>query len=383
MKLRLLILLAASFVHADDTAMIAAQVKAAVVSGSAVTLPCRATPYSITSPIILPKNLSNTTAKGTVRLLGESNSCVTLTAPNTFPKGRCLVEFDTSHTGRLLGAEIGDITFQEPNVDDVRSICYLYSVASKPITVNNVTNERAEGMYIHDNIYMGSNAFTHYHVSLDGECFYCLVVFNGMNDARGNPIRYDTRMIKIDDCYWPQVPFNEACGFYGSILSNNTVVGNRGGYATIFQGRLANSTLQYSFANGAHGGFLDSIGFDISNSWGAKLSHVGSEGLGDNPEVRVTNTTQSEFEFIGLGVPNDQGFGFGDGMQLINSSHNTVSHISGSPYPEQAWSSLAKGVFCKIRLDVNSHQNHLTDIHLTNNKDICSINPDNTVEGWQ
>lgn len=387
-KISLFLLLAASVAHADDTALIAAQVKAATVSGSAVTLPCRATSYSITTPIIIPKNLNNTSAKGIVRFLGENNSCVTLTAPNTFPKGRCLIEFDQTKTGRLLGAEIGGITFIEPNVDDVHSWCYRYSAANEPVTVTNVTNERAEGLYIHDNIYMGSNAFTHNHTILEGECFYCRIENNGQNNARGNPIKYETRMMKIDDCYWPSLPFNEACGFYGSILSNNTVVGNRGGYAAIFQGRLANSTLEYSFANGVRGGFLDSIGFDISNSWGAKVSHIGSEGLGDSPDVRVTNTSQSDFEYIGLGVPNDQGFGFGDGFQFINSSHNTLSHVSGSPYVQQAWEAISTatvplGSLCKIRLDANSHSNTLKDIHFTGNSDVCSINLDNTVEDWK
>lgn len=305
-------------------------------------IPCGS--YFISTPIILPRSTSNTLSNQVVNLRGESKHCVTITGTAGFPTGRALIEWDQSASNRTMSQTIQGITFVEPAVDGVGSIHYQYTPTNSPASALNATNERLERLTLRDIEFRGSNGFNPYHFYLEGDCFNCTLENVYWDDARasggafaGANNVYETIGIKTDTCYTSTAPSNETCGFLDGRIINVGHIGNRGGYTELFQGRLNRGVMESAFCNGVRGGLSNSHCYEITNSYQAVFTNISTEGLGGAAEIQCTNSVQLKFYNVGIGAPNNQGFGIGDGMDFVGCSQNQFWSSSANSSAQNAF----------------------------------------------
>lgn len=298
--------------------------------------------YMISTPIILPRG-TNTVSNGVVDVEGESKNCVTIQGTGAF-SGSGMFQWAQGSSVRTLSQTITDLTLVEPAVDQTWGIYYKYTATNTPVTTANATNERMERLVLRNIEFRGNNQYQPYHIYLQGDCFNCTIenvywddvrasggAFSGVNNV------YDTVGINIDTCYTSSAPGNETCGFLDSSLVNIGHIGNRGGYTAGFQGRLNRANIESAFCNGVRGGFSNSNCFAITNSYQFVLTNVSTEGFGGAPEILCTNSVQGKWYNIGIGAPNNQGYGIGDGMDWNGCSQNQLWSTTANTSAQNAW----------------------------------------------
>lgn len=298
--------------------------------------------YMVSTPIILPRGTS-TLSYGIVDVKGETKNCVTIQGTTGFT-GTAIFQWAQTSSVRLLSQTISDITIVEPAVTAVGGIYYQYTPTNTPVTTANATNERMERLVLRNIEFRGNNQYQPWHVYLQGDCFNCTIENVHWDDARasggnfaGANNVYDTVGIQIDNCYTSTVPSNETCGFTDSRIVNIGHIGNRGGYTSGFQGRLNRGIIESAFCNGVRGGFSNSYCFAIQNSFQYVMTNVSTEGLGGAPEILCSNSVQGKWYNIGLGAPNNQGFGIGDGMDWNSCSQQQLWSTTANSSAQSAW----------------------------------------------
>lgn len=299
--------------------------------------------YMVSSPIIMTKG-TNTLSNGVVNIEGESKSCVTIQGTAAFPTGHSIIEWDQGSSVRTLAQTISNLTIIEPAVDNTGGIFYQYTPTNTPVTTANATNERMERLTLRDLEFRGSNLYQPYHIYLQGDCFNCTIENVYWDDVRasggafaGANNAYETVGILTDTCYTSSVPSNETCGLLDSRIINIGHIGNRGGYTAAFQGRLNRGVIESAFCNGVRGGFSNSHCFEITNSYQFVMTNISTEGLGGAPEILCTNSVQGKWYNIGIGAPNNSGYGIGDGMDFVGCSQNQVTSTSANNAAQNAW----------------------------------------------
>jgi hypothetical protein len=252
-----------------------------------------------------------------------------------------LITWAQTANTRTKGQVIQNMTIGPPAVAGVVSIFYPYSSSNIPVTSSNDTNERLDRLQLSNIEFLGSNQYNPADIYFQGDCFDC--IFTNLTDnssrAAGGVAsnNFETSLIVTDTCVVSGVLPDEGCGVNYSTMNNLQGGATRGGFSPAFQGRINQSSFNTANCNGMLGGFTNSQCYAFYNSWGSTITNLSNEGLGDQPQILVNGSQGLDFDVYGTGTPGNQGYGIGDGLDLVNSSRNTFRHIAGPNLAADAW----------------------------------------------
>jgi hypothetical protein len=276
--------------------------------------------------------------------------------------GHAMIE--TGRTAvRLVGMSLQDLSFSEPAVQGTMGFHHWMVNAentSGGTSGGGPVAERIEGGVFRNLIFYGDNGNTPADIYIAGDCEACVIDNVSSDASKGTSDNYETVAVMTDICVNGAMA-NESCGLQIGSMSNITAGGTRGGYVASFQGRFMREDFRSSFSNGLHGGLPNSVCYLFENSIDSVITNVANEGNGEAVQIELVNSRDNYFTQWGLGAPNSQGAGTGNGLVLVNSSDNVFetnepSSIFGSSF-------LALGGHA-ILTDSNSHGNRFLNTQL-------------------
>ena len=279
--------------------------------------------YLISEPLILPASGNNGLIA--IHLMGHPRSS-RLKGTINFPPYSGLIEWEQipqnhipGETGaaRALAQKIAGIEFNLPLVDGVKAI---YRRWDRQLFPSNNTKEEVSRaafeqqrsrlqIHLEDIVINGSNIHHESLLRFEGSVVQSTIRNVHGNCARGSDPKYSSILLHFDDgedlvnAYPPSwyIHMFDNVGFqYGHIENVETNFYGRGGFHSLFRGRLNRSTVI-----GAHpgGGSRSTPAFDLYNSFESELINLSTEVTAEKPVYRLKNCHGLTFRKIGIGTP--------------------------------------------------------------------------------
>jgi hypothetical protein len=264
--------------------------------------------YMISQPLIMPRSGNYDSA--IIYLEGYTMSSSVIKGTDSFPTGRALIEWE-SVENRTYWQSIRNLTFRLPNVLDTKAIWY------KPVdmsTIQAVFSEYLHGLTLENITVEATNTHHKNAILLEG-----LVRFSKFTNIRANfgpgaSPTYSTILLEVtSDLLNATSVFGESTGMNYSMIHQLLGMGERGGYGTLFKGRLYESEI-HGAVNG-NGALGDSPAFHFKNSYRSVLTSLASEGRTEKPQYLYENCVGMNTVNISVGTADAVS---GDGIQLIN-----------------------------------------------------------------
>lgn len=303
--------------------------------------------YTIDEPLILPR--TDTSPQNVVKLIGQGRYHTIIKGSNNFPQNRALIEWENTPS-RAWEQHIENIGFHLPDIEGVRAIHYRLTNNS---SYEAIFNERSQINLI--NLYIIANNDYHKNlIKLEGINNFCVI-----NNIFGDPQQgingtYDTLLLEADSSFEGFLQGSDAPGLYACSLSNLYSTTRRGGYSSVFKGRLCRSKMTDCFGNGGK----NKPSFNFINSICNTLDNLSTEGQSEKPQYLFENCSDIRAYNIGIGTPDEiDNNSVGNGIELIDCNDcKFFSRWSDGTKP--AFSS--KGVKV-IYINENSNRNNFYD----------------------
>lgn len=312
--------------NANDTAAIQAAIAAAALAGNSdngtgatVYFPSGA--YNVRSPLVLPR--TGFTVENVVWLQGDNRNGTWLVGDPSFPANRSIIEWDHTTATRCWNQRISDMTIVCPNVAGTRAIWYQLVG-----TGGDYETFHPERLQL-DLFNLQIQAENQYHaggvIRIEGGIWFCMWKDLTGDFGSSSPV-YDTLFIEFDSAtttaeglggttepgWTTDVP-----GFSYGVMRNVGTIGRRGGKSQLFKGRFVRSLVQQCFANG--GSLTGSTMYDLTNCVANSFDQLGSEGLSEGCQFRLTRGHFNEFSQISIGTPEAAQ----TGLAMVGSTDNT------------------------------------------------------------
>jgi hypothetical protein len=259
-----------------------------------------------------------------VKIVGGDKYTSRIVGTADFPSGRALIEWEKV---RKLTWEqkIANLTLELPDVSDVKAIHYHHTGQR---TFDDYRNERLQ-IDLKDLLIKGSNSHHKVLIHLEASVFFSQFHNIIGDNKQGDRPDHDTVLLKTDFKHSSdngEVPLGDTPGISFSSLTNLHSPIRRGGYAQVFRGRLVRCSFSDSFSNGGR----QNPSFEFINCQASHLKNLGTEGLGEKPIIKMTNSIFMQVDQLGLGTPNDvDGSGVGNGLELHTCRDCTFdTHLS-------------------------------------------------------
>lgn len=279
--------------------------------------------YLINKPLILPASGNN--GYIAVHLMGHPRSS-RLKGTSNFPPCAGLIEWEQTpkvpipgETGpaRALAQRITGLEFNLPLVDGVKAIYRRWDRQLFPS--NDTKDERDRAVFeqqrsrlqihLEDLVINGSNTHHESLLRFEGSVIQSTIRNVHASCGRGLNPKYSSILLHFDDgedlvkAYppsWYIYAFDNVGFQYGHIENVETNFYGRGGFHSLFRGRLNRSTII-----GAHaaGGSRNTPAFDFYNSFENELINISTEGTAEKPIYKLKNCHGITFRKIGIGTP--------------------------------------------------------------------------------
>jgi hypothetical protein len=275
--------------------------------------------YQLPSPLLLPRTTAN--GRDAVRVVGEGVGKAILAgdAGCIAWKGRSgALPSDPGAKWRAFNQHIEGLTLRPGPVDGARAIHFACEDKEDP------TAEKWTGT-LHNLSIEGSNRYHAECIYLEGTVHSSRFVNIWNDPARATPAglsAYATRTIRFDEGDGSNVQkWADHLGAHWSYFENLVASPIRGGWSTMFRGRLAGCVWNSSLTGvGSHDG---SIQYDVRYSIESEFVGVSLEGQAERPQIRLTSCDSVDFRRVLLGTPNHsdepfQGSELGNGIELVD-----------------------------------------------------------------
>lgn len=285
---------------ADDTSAIQAAITAAnSAGGGCVYFPATGNTgsagYLVSSPLIIPR--PGNPPIGVVTLRGDATRTSKIVQSSTFPANRSVIEW-TLVRSQVWCQSITDLMITlSASVYGGGAI--HFQLSATPTSYTDVAAEKGQ-FELRRLLIETNNPNNPYAIYLEGGHYCCvfedLIADNG-HPSLANPT-YDTILLKGSS----QVYFNNSDdipGFFQPVLKNLTATIRRGGYGSIFEGRLN----QANFFNAEAQGGRTGPTYKFTNSVQCWLSNLGGEGQSESSQFYFDNCENIICDNIGLGTP--------------------------------------------------------------------------------
>lgn len=327
--------------------------------------------YKINRPIVIPR--SSNVPGYSIKFEGINEVSCIIEGTNSFPSGRALIEWEQILL-RTYSQSIRNLTFSPPNVEGVKCIYYKLMDRSSAETM---FKEHMTYPTIENIVCEGNNGF--HDVSIDFEGLIRSGTFKNIksNYTRGSE-KYSTILIRAEksmsEGYGSGSVFYENAGIGFSTFERIDGGSIRGGWCTVFEGRLMNCDWLMGMAGNGALPSNNVPSFNFVNCGNVSLKRFYTEGRAERPQIRFENC-----EFVEL---NGLWLGFGDykdnpsnGIEFINSKDCTVKNRAKHPRAPSFGEYGGKVII----MDGNSKRNKILNFQIKGsfNREIIDMGTDN------
>jgi hypothetical protein len=237
-----------------------------------------------------------------------------------------------------------------PNVADVMAINYKpTSKASVEAISGELLQIRLEEVLIE-----GSNQYHERFIFLEGMLKDCQIERMYGDPSLGTPT-YDTRLLETDTSDFG-VEGTDASGFTFGSLRNLFTMTRRGGYSTLFKGRMVRGYAQTLRSEASR----VTPAFELVNSVGATVDDVSNEGGGAQPQVKMSGCSSVVLRQVGIGSPVDHGQGYGNGLEMVGCRDCVVDTV----WSRSGISSFSEHGRKFLTVDTTSRRNRFNNVTL-------------------
>lgn len=304
--------------------------------------------HMINEPLIIPR--TGATPQNVVHLIGAGRYQTTIYGSDDFPAGRALIEWEDV-PARAWEQRIQGIGFELPNVPDVKAIHYRLTDNS---SFSAIDAERAQISL--ENLYIIAN--NDYHpvlIKIEGINIGATIRQIEGDPQQGNNATYDTLLLEVDSTYPGFTQGGDSPGLFSCDISQLYGSARRGGYSSVFRGRLCRSRMADCFGNGGK----NDPSFTFVNSISSTLENLSTEGQGEKPQFLFDRCEFMDVRNFGVGTPDAVGDGgIGNGIELIGCNDNQF---------DNRWADGSKPSFSArgvrvISVDADSRRNRFTRV---------------------
>lgn len=342
----------------DSTAAIQAAIDAAASQesqsgstakkGGVVFLPVGR--YRLDSPIVLPRAEQSTHPRS-VWLIGASkHSTVLVGSGSGWSSGDACIEWAAT-AFRSWDNRIANMTIIAPDVVGTHAVYFAPTLTSTWAQINaerfNLVMENVE--------LEGSNQYHSALVRIAGMATHCRFI-NVWGDPTTGTRAYDTMLFHFDETPLATSGENnigDDSGCTWGTFQNIWVTPQRGGYCGFFKGRISHSFV--GVVEVGVGNYSDPV-LDVNNSVGTVFANLMTEGRGEQPQIKLTDSRYLTFHNLYLGHPNDEGGGVGNGIEFIGC---TDCKIDGRVGDDSNMVAFKDNSVKMVTLDANSSRNYL------------------------
>jgi len=284
--------------------------------------------YLINKPIVMPR--SGDYLGYAIGLIGVSEVSSMIKGSTSFPVNRALIEWENTPL-RTYSQTIENLTLIPPDITGVK--CIHYKPTDKT-TLQTIFKEHMTYMKFRNLICEGNNEYHSESIYLEGLIRYSEFKNIRSNYTQGTNPTYSTILIKTDYDILNSKSVNfESVGIGFSKLERIDAGSPRGGWATVFEGRLMHSKWEIGMAGNGGLPSNNAPSFNFINCAGVNLERFYTEGRAERPQYRFENCQFVKLDGFWMGSP-DYPDNPSNGIEMINCQDCTIQNrpkVASSP----------------------------------------------------